>query len=192
MSSAFLCKGKRGGIYGPILQFSDSKVDRKLYTALATFGQDYILTAIEVRWHHWPSKQRWLKKSRGGGDPYHFLDLFSVNILITGDSISFGMYKYGPQFRNHYTEVNPKPMLKISCPCKRLMSVSVCVYYVRCLAGRGSRRLIILSSELPPCIWQVLQQPLLRAEVFVVAHLLEALRYTWKGRGFDVFRIFRW
>jgi len=37
-------------------------VERKLCTAIAIFGRDYILTALEVRLHHWPSKLRWLKK----------------------------------------------------------------------------------------------------------------------------------
>jgi hypothetical protein len=46
--------------------------------------------------------QKW-----GEGVLYHFLDLFSVNIHITRDSFSFGMDEYDPQFRKHYTEVNP-------------------------------------------------------------------------------------
>jgi len=53
--------------------------------------------------------ETWMAEKMGWGGLYHFLDLFSVNIHITGDSISFGMCKYGPQFRKHYTEMNPKP-----------------------------------------------------------------------------------
>ena len=45
----------------------------------------------------------------GVGCVYHFIDLFSVNIHITGDSISSGMGKYDPQLRKRYTVVNPKP-----------------------------------------------------------------------------------
>ena len=49
------------------------------------------------------------EKIRGLGESLSFPYFLLISTHITGDSISFGRYKYVPQYRKHYTEVNPKP-----------------------------------------------------------------------------------